>query len=207
MKNRITSKLLLIGLLLVLISGCMTHPYPISPKIEEAHPAMQVDEMPITIGYYISEEKLNYKHIGNSSSAGDVLVFYPYKEFEDGYDQVLSKIFKKVIKLPNNPDQETMEKLGIDYVVIPTITTESGGTSFVTWPPTYFKMELSNSVFSRNHKLIATVSSDGDIDLKNSDKINNRYILGAKATEEALYKMPKEFNKIRDFLIKYAKKY
>lgn len=80
------------------------------------------------------------------TGSGDKVRYFPYRDIEIGYEQVLFNVFSNVVRLYSTPDYSKIKHLGINYVTQPKIVTSSGGSGLRFWPPSKFTVELTNSV-------------------------------------------------------------
>jgi hypothetical protein len=169
------------------LCGC-THSIEIKPdlaKLERAEGSPQ--RIPAHAGYYIAPE-VSSVEITTQGGAGDNVRYYPYRDFEAGFQKMLSNVFTDVVKL------EAPTKAGIDYVVVPTIITTSDsyhpiGMPTRLWPPAHFSVDLACSVRDATGRQIASPRVVGIGSAGTSEKIHDHGFAGERAMEDALEKM------------------
>lgn len=174
-----------LGLFLV---GC-AHPIKISPDMSRLETASTAQpRMTNKVGYYIPPE-VESVEVTTQGGGGDNVRYYPYSDMDPGFHKILSNVFASVVKLPYPTDKSTLEREGIDYVIVPTIVTTSGGSGFFTWPPTNFSVDLTSQIRGSDGKLIASPRVVGIGNAGTSERLSEYGIAGRRAMEDALLKM------------------
>ena len=85
---------------------------------------------------------------------GDNVRYYPYRDMDAGYAQMLGNVFSDVIKM-QAPSGLAKLEADLDYVVQPEIMTSSGGSGLLTWPPTNFSVDMTSSIRDMSGSLVA----------------------------------------------------
>ena len=179
---------ILASMLAFALGGC-AHPIVIAPntaKIERA-----VDATPrikANVGFYISDESTN-REVTTAGGGGDNTRYFPYRDIETAYQKMLFNVFENVTKLKAPTDSTAIGKDNIKFVISPDIITTSGSTSFLTWPPTNFTVDLTSNVRDASGKLIASPRVVGNGQAEFSDFKSDHGLAGKLAMEDALLKM------------------
>ncbi len=169
----------------LILSGC-AHQISLNPDTEK----LQVTEnkSASVVGYYISEDDIK-KQVKTPGGGGDNVSYKPYKDTEAALYTVLSNKFENVYKLESLTDSTFLKDKKIEYVFIPTITTQSSSDSLFTWPPTEFTFTLNCKTLNNNGDIVwnSEVKGFGKAEF---DEFKNNFSLSAKrATEEAFNKL------------------
>lgn len=186
MSNQIF-KSLLSALFMFILAGC-AHSIEISPNLArlERLPS-DPPRLSSNIGYYIPAETISLEVI-TPGGGGDSVKYYPYRDMEAGFQKILSNVFTSVVKLVSLPDEGHVAN-GIDYVISPTVVTNSGGGG-PTYMPKSFTVDLTSQIRNREGKpvtdlrVVGTGSVDGYM-----ERLSDRGIAGRQAMEDALLKM------------------
>lgn len=143
------------------------------------------------VGYHISPTILDMA-VETPGGGGDDVTYTPYKDTESALFTVLSKKFKDVYQVKSLNDSSFIKDNEIKLVFVPTITTNSSSSSFLTWPPTSFTVDLD----------VKAIDSKGDIVWRDSafatgeaefSEFQADFGLAAKrATEEAFMILAKK---------------
>src|ERR1700733_10709816 len=124
----------LVGLLLAAsgLSGC-AHPINIKPDIGQLALVPKVSQpIPVHVGYLIPPEASSLE-VTTQGGGGDNVRYFPYRDIEPGFQSMLRNIFVSVEKVSSISGNNSADHL--DYVIVPTIVTSSGGSGLFTWPP------------------------------------------------------------------------
>ena len=179
---------LLVLMTVVAMAGC-AHDISLSPRGDKmpGHNSSKVNK---NVGYYISTADLN-KKFESPGGGGDSVSYMPYKDLDASLLSVLVTIYKDVFKLKAANDKAELQKDKISYVFIPEIKTDSSSTSYLTWPPTDFTINLKLTAFDAAGKQVwqDTVTGKGHAEY---DDFKSDFSLSARlATEQALNKLKK----------------
>ncbi|WP_168204720.1 SHOCT domain-containing protein [Noviherbaspirillum sp. UKPF54] len=180
-------KILALTLVSLITVGC-AHPISVAPtltNIENGSETRKIIE--VSVGYYISTSAENLE-VTTPGGGGDNIRYYPYKDIEAAYKDTLGGVFRKVTKVSTptlRPDGD--DKL--DYVIEPTIVTNSGGSGFFTWPPTNFSVDITNRIIDSTGQLVASPRVLGIGTAETGERLVDHGIAGRRAMEDALSKM------------------
>ncbi|MDP9940865.1 SHOCT domain-containing protein [Ectopseudomonas alcaliphila] len=170
----------------VLISGC-AHPIKVEPDATKIYSAnITPSKHSANVGYYIPADLLALE-VTTPGGGGDNVRYYPYRDIESGYRQVLDNVFTGVVKLPSPPDLSRAKQQGLDYIIQPQIVTSSGSTGFFTWPPTNFTVDLTSNVRDSSGKIVANPRVVG-VGTADSERLFDHGFAGRRAMEDALLK-------------------
>jgi hypothetical protein len=175
-------------LAIAVLVGC-AHAIKVAPdvmKVErtETNPA----RVTANAGYFIPPE-VSSVEITTQGGGGDNVRYFPYRDFEGGYQKMLSNVFTSVVKLTSLTNIPNVSSNRIDYVVVPTIITSSGGSGFFTWPPTNFTVDLTCNIRDAVGTQIASPRVVGTGSADTGERLHDHGIAGARAMEDALVKM------------------
>lgn len=95
-----------------------------------------------TVGYYISPADRT-KEVTTPGGGGDKVKYLPYAESEPALNKVLTNLYADVVMVPSLDDKQFIAGKKIAYIFMPSIQTDSGSDSALTWPPTRFAMTLN----------------------------------------------------------------
>ncbi len=123
-----------------LLGGC-AHQIVITPDVSQLDRS-EVQPIGLNVGYYIAPADRD-RQVITPGGGGDKVSYYPYRELEPALFKVLGNVFRRAYPLQSTGDAAALAEKGITLVFIPTITTTSSSTGFLTWPPTDFKVELA----------------------------------------------------------------
>ncbi len=171
----------------LLSAGC-AHPISVAPDIAKLERISTAPpRITANVGYFIAPE-VSSAEITTQGGGGDNVRYFPYRDIEAGYQKMLSNVFTGVVKLTSPTALENGSE-HIDYVVLPTIVTSSGGSGFFTWPPTNFTVDLTCSIRDTVGTQIATTRVVGTGTADTSERIHDHGFAGERAMEDALMKM------------------
>lgn len=181
-------KLACIVLSLFVIGGC-AHSIVMEPNIEKISTEIENKQrIKKNVAYYISDEKRNLE-VNSRGGGGDSVNYFPYRDIEVAFEKMLLYVFQKVTKLEIKPDSNRESIKDIDYIIVPTIKTESSSTSSFTWPPTDFTVDLTGTIMDGSWKQIEIIKVIGKGEAQYSEFFSQRGIAGSRAMENALLKM------------------
>lgn len=170
----------------VLLVGC-AHPINISPSISNVAVKTtqnSAQRSPISVGYYISQKNRELE-VTTPGGGGDNVRYHPYEAIELGYRDILLSLYRNVAaanaESPGPNDR-------FDYVIEPTIITNSGSTGFFTWPPTNFSVDITNTIRDATGRVIADPRVVGIGMAETSERLVDHGFAGRRAMEEALMK-------------------
>ena len=171
------------------VTGC-AHPISVKPDASKiTSDAGGQPKIHATVGYYISPESLA-REVTTDGGGGDRTRYFPYRDIQSSFEKMLSNVFDGVSRL----DAPGVSKGGIQYVISPDIVTTSGSTSFLTWPPTNFTVDLTSNVRDASGKLVASPRVVGNGQAEFSDFKSNHGLAGQLAMADALTKMQRSLS-------------
>lgn len=138
----------------------------------------------VTIGYYISQKNRQLE-VTTPGGGGDNVRYYPYEALEIGYRDVLTSLYRNAAianaDTPNPNDH-------FDYVIEPTVVTNSGSTGFFTWPPTNFSVDITNTIRDASGRIVASPRVVGIGTAETGERLKDHGFAGRRAMEDALIK-------------------
>ena len=171
----------------VIIAGC-AHPIVMTPDEAKNVTSEKVQPISKSVGYYISPE-LRAKAVETPGGGGDKVSYYPYKDLETGFYNMLGNVFTSVTLMKSPNDAEAINKQAIKLVIIPEITTNSSSPSAFTWPPTVFTVKLTCNISDSSGKALSSIMVEGEGKAE-YDEFKSDFSLSAKrASRDALTKM------------------
>lgn len=180
-------KVAILVLVIAAITGC-AHPFVISPDISTINAPAATKRIDKSVGYYISPAERN-KAVITPGGGGDKVKYYPYKDIETGFYKMLTNVFTKVTVLKSPTDQGALTSAGIQYVIVPTITTDSSSSSLMTWPPTDVTVNLKCDVSDAKGNAVASALVTGTGHAEFSEFKSDFSLSGERASQDALIKM------------------
>ncbi len=191
MKTLHVLKLAGAALLLAVLGGC-SHPLMIAPDIAKIErPADAKPKIKASVGYYVNEALRNEEKV-TPGGGGDKVTSTPYRDLEVGFYKMLTNVFDQVTTLKNPADKDAIGKNKISYVITPRVTPASSSSSMLTWPPTYFSIDLVCEVSDANGKLIDTKRVVGKGNAEFDDFKKDFSLAGKLAMQDALLQMQKQ---------------
>jgi hypothetical protein len=181
--NRMKSWLAVSTALLV---GACAHPISIAPdlaKLGEPLPAAR----PATVGLYISPED-KARQVTTPGGGGDKVAYYPYRDLESAIFKVLGNVYERVVVVVSPTDVEVLAKSGVSVVARPQIITQSSSESALTWPPTFFQVQLSCMLTDIGGTKIAETLVTGTGRAEFDEFKSDFSLAGKRASEDALKK-------------------
>ena len=148
-RNLIDLRLLVLTAVLF-ATGC-AHKINITPETSKLI-GVNMKKADYAVGYHISPNMIDMP-VETPGGGGDNVTYTPYKDTESALFTVLSKKFKDVYQVKSLNDSSFIKDNEIKLVFLPTITTNSSSSSFMTWPPTSFTVDLD----------VKAIDSKGDI--------------------------------------------
>lgn len=182
------NRIYLTALLGLVLAGC-AHPIQITPDTTRLERVSTTpDRLAVKAGYYIPPE-VESVEITTQGGGGDNVRYYPYRDMASGFQKMLSNVFENVVKLASPADKSVLVRDGINYVIVPSVVTSSGGSGLFTWPPTNFSVDLTSQIRSTDGKLIASPRVIGTGSADTGERLSEHGIAGRRAMEDALMKM------------------
>ncbi len=186
---------LLMVFAVAVLSGC-AHQIQLNPDLTN----LPVNEAKSdkAVGYVLTDELRN-KKVTTPGGGGDKVTYTPYKDTETALYTLLSNKFEHVYLMESADDKAFIAENNIAYIFTPSMTTNSSSSSFVTWPPTSFTVELTCKAVDAqgNAYWENTVSTEGNAEF---DEFVADFSLSARrATKQAFEQMAHAINTAEEF--------
>ena len=165
---------------LILAVGC-AHPVKVAPDIARLQRVSSTPpRVAANVGYYIPKE-VSSVEITTQGGGGDNIRYFPYEDIEPGFEQILSNVFRGVVKLTSIADLSSVSRGGTDYIIQPVIVTSSGGSSMFTWPPTNFTVDLTCNIRDASGTLFASPRVVGMGSAETRERLHDHSLAGKRA--------------------------
>jgi len=185
MRKSSSLKLGLISICLMLLAGC-AHPISINPTHTPDRP--QSNLKPKKVAYVLSDTERNTQ-VTTPGGGGDKVSYYAYKDSEKAIRDALRAVYQDVVVIKSATDSEAIRDNAVELIYTPVITTASSSDSAFTWPPTFFRVELSCNVTDTKGNLIKTLKVDGNGYAEFSEFKTNLGLAGSRATSDLSEKL------------------
>lgn len=172
------------------LAGC-AHPMVIAPDVSKIVVVAGTQPLKKNVGYYIADEVRN-KEVTTPGGGGDKVSYHPYQDMETAYYKMLGNVFSNVTVLKGPNDAEAISKNKINYIIVPSITTDSSSSGALTWPPTDFTFELTCDVSDAAGKAVTSKKVSGKGHAEFAQFKSDFSMTGKLAAEDALVKMQAE---------------
>lgn len=177
---------LLLALAALALGGC-AHPISIAPDVAQLRSDPAPTPIDRKVGFVISDA-FRATEVETPGGGGDRVKYQPYRDLEAGLYTVLSQLFSGVTRLQTSGDPKIAAE-GVQRVLVPTLKTDSSSSSALTWPPTYFKVELSCQILDAAGQPLGEVQVTGE-GRAEFDEFKQELALSARrASEDALRKL------------------
>jgi len=143
----------------VLAVGC-AHQINITPPLNTLD-GSNIVKINKTVGYYISPAD-RAKEVETPGGGGDKVKYLPYPETEPALNKVLTNLYTNVVSVPSLDDKQFIASKQIAYIFVPSITTDSGSDSALTWPPTRFTVSLDTKAMGPNGNVVWQTKVKGE---------------------------------------------
>lgn len=150
-------RLCLAAAALALLAAC-TH--PITMITETAPPRPTAHLVPKKVAYVMTDAQRE-QQVVTAGGSGDRVSYYPYRDLEKSIRDALRAVYRDVVVLPTAGDAKANEAAGVSLVFTPQIRTDSSSSSWLTWPPTSFTIEVSCLVSDAAGAEVARVRAVG----------------------------------------------
>ncbi len=150
------------------------------------------------VGYFIPDNLQNVE-VQTPGGGGDSVQYYPYRDLEPAFGNMLGNVYQSVAKLSATSDAKLLSDDGVKYVITPKVLTNSSSASGLRWPPTDFSVDLTCDVHRANGKLIASprVVGIGHYAVPAIIIGSDMGTAGKRAMEDALLKMQRVLLELR----------
>lgn len=176
-------RLAALAIVVAVASGC-AHKITISPDLAKIEAPADSPRINANVAYYIAEADLA-KIVKTPGGGGDKVSYQPYKELETAFYKMLTNVFANVIKI-KTPEPTAADN--VDYVVVPTLVTNSSSGSLVTWPPTRFTTSLITKVTGTANNGGATITVMEAGEAEYSEFKRDFSLAARRSTQAALLK-------------------
>lgn len=170
------------------LGGC-AHSIVITPDASKL--AQVTKQSTNKVGYYISDEERARKVI-TPGGGGDKVEYAPYKELESGIYRVLNNVFSSVDQLKSESDKTYIADKKINFVLRPSISTNSSSSSLLTWPPTMFEVTIEIKATDSNGKVVWQDKVTGKGNAEFSEFKSDFSLAAKRASEAALSELQKK---------------
>lgn len=188
--------IVVIGIVTWLTTGC-AHLISVNPDVTNkelwltSHSLIQKN-----VGYYIDNETLN-KEIVTAGGGGDSVRYYPYRDMDNAFSKMIASVFEKIFKLENSDNDNVIRRNNINYIIKPTLVTNSSSPSLFTWPATNFIVDLNCEIRDVSGKLIDILTVVGNGQAAASEVNSDYSIAGKRAMKDALLKMQHRLREVK----------
>lgn len=174
------------------MTGC-AHKINISPETTQLI-GVKMEKADYAVGYHIEPTLLDLP-VETPGGGGDDITYTPYKDTESALFTVLSKKFKDVYRVKSMNDSTFIKDNEIKLVFLPTITTNSSSSSFLTWPPTYFTVDLNVKAINNKGDIVWQDSAFASGQAEFSEFQEDFGLAAKRATEEAFIMLSRKLAK------------
>lgn len=181
-------KLGFISICLMLLAGC-AHPISINPTKTPERPQTNLKQK--KVAYVLSDADRNLQ-VTTPGGGGDKVSYYAYRDSEKAIRDALRAVYQDVVVISSASDLEAINNNAIELIYLPVLTTTSSSDSAFTWPPTFFRVELSCNVTDSKGALIKTLKVEGNGYAEFSEFKTNLGLAGSRATSDLSEKLKKE---------------
>lgn len=150
-------RLLPAAALAAVLAGCA---HPITMITETAPPRATAHLIPKKVAYVMTDAERD-QQVTTPGGSGDRVSYYPYRDLEKSIRDALRAVYRQVIVLRTAGDVQANEAAGVSLVFTPRIQTDSSSSSWLTWPPTSFTVEVSCVVSDAAGAEVAQVRAVG----------------------------------------------
>jgi uncharacterized lipoprotein len=177
---------LALSLLVTALAGCASSNLVVTPdtaKLERT--ADSPPKIMATVGYFIPNQYRNAVVRSANGSAS----YYPYRDVEAAYRQMLSNVFARVVRVTSPDDFEAMAAAGIQYIIVPEMVTSSSASATLIVPASTFAVELTSNIRCPAGTLIANPQVVGQSSTDVYESFIDGGAAGRRAMGDALLKM------------------
>jgi hypothetical protein len=180
---------ILTSLVSLYLAGC-AHPMNIRPDIQSLQPvSTQIQK---NVGLYVPPAN-HALEVTTDGGGGDKVRYHPYADMETGLYKALGNVFASVTVVNSPHDAGAIAQHSLNYIIEPTITTNSSSSGILTWMATDFTVTVTCRVSDADGKDVTAVSATG---VGNADSAEVRHdfsVAGERASQDALQKLQAAF--------------
>ena len=160
--------------------GC-AHPIAITPTVT-------LDKAPDPLikknVAYVMTDADREKQVTTDGGGGDKVSYYPYRDLEKAIRDALRVAYSDVVVVQSQNNIDQLKTRNIAYVFVPEITTTSDSSSYFTWPPTKFRIEMNANVSDTKGNFITRVRVVGTGAAEYSEFKGNFGLAGSRAADD-----------------------
>lgn len=178
MRNYVARFVLLLTTLTVVACA---HPINISPT----QTVQRDDSLVIkkNVAYVMSDADRD-KQVTTDGGGGDKVTYYPYKDLEKAIRDALKSVYADVVVVRTANDADTLQSNKVAFVFVPELSTSSESTSYFTWPPTKFRIEMNSNVTDANGNFLTRIRVVGIGEAEYSEFKRNHGLSGGRAADD-----------------------
>jgi len=151
-------RLFSMAVMAALLAACS---HPITMITETAPPRAVAHLVPKKVAYVMTDAQRE-QQVVTPGGSGDRVSYYPYRDLEKSIRDALRAVYRDVVVLRTAGDAKANEAAGISLVFTPQIKTDSSSSSWLTWPPTSFSVEVSCTVTDASGAEVTRVRAVGN---------------------------------------------
>jgi hypothetical protein len=175
-------------ILVTLVTAC-AHPISIVPNKTPERDASSLSHKKAA---YVMTENDRNKQVTSAGGGGDKVNYYPYRDIEKAIRDALRSIYTDVIAISSSTDFDSLKANDISVIYTPVISTISSSDSAFTWPPTYFRVELTCNVNDNEGKALSLLKVTGNGNAEFSEFKINTGLAGSRAASDLSEKLKQE---------------
>lgn len=176
---------------ITIVSAC-AHPITIIP--DKTPSRIETSLNPKKVAYVTSEMDRN-RQVTSAGGGGGKVTYYPYRDLEKAIRDALRSVYSDVIAIQSVSDTKSIAENNISLIYLAEISTTSSSDSAFTWPPTYFRVELSCNVSSISGSDLTKFKVTGSGNAEFSEFKINTGLAGTRASSDLSEKLRLEILK------------
>ncbi len=157
------------------------HAHAHAPADAGEHEAEAAPKIKAAVGYFIPNA---YRAL--QLRAGDGTAYTPYRDIELAYRKMLASVFDSVVRVDSLTDAEAIRAAGLQYLILPELSTGSTSLSVLPGMPATFMAELTSKVRCTNGLLLANPQAVGQSTTTMREAMIDRSAAGRRAMADAL---------------------
>lgn len=146
------------------------------------------------VAYAISETQRNTAFV-SPVGGGDSVRYFPYRDLEKTIRDALRSVYQDVTLIAAPSDTQAVEAARAALIFIPEIKTDSGSSSVLTWPPTYFVTEIACVVTDANGNEIGRVKASARGEAEFSEFLDDFGLAAKRAATQVAQQLSSEIRK------------
>ncbi len=182
-------KFILAAFVSLYMAGC-AHPMNIRPDIQSLQPvSTQIQK---NVGLYVSPAN-HALEVTTDGGGGDKVRYHPYADMETGLYKALGNVFASVTVVNSPHDAAAIAQHALNYIIEPTITTNSSSSGIFTWMATDVTVTVTCRVSDADGKDVTAVSATGVGKADSAEVRHDFSVAGERASQDALQKLQAAF--------------